>query len=210
MVKSRINDAGTGTGTAGLFPIGTNGQVLTTDLTQSEGLRWATPTGGKLNITWTDVAVVNTTVDTTLISYTVLGGTLSTNNGIRLRMKINGLDNIGAGNSVTLNVKYGGATMISLAGLETIAAKTLHGYVDVFIMSRGATNLLKGTMTVDFWQDKLTQNPTGAPDGIHALADGTSIIDSALNQVLAISAQWNIANAGNSIEMGWTTIEKIS
>ena len=60
-----------------------------------------------------NTTVTNTTAETTLYSFSVPGGTLGTNNVLRLTIQITDLD-VPNGASVTLRFKYGGTTLTSV------------------------------------------------------------------------------------------------
>jgi len=71
------------------FPVGTNGQVITADSAQAEGIRWTDldNLGGltaTINLEGTDTVVTGTTTETTIYSFTIPANTLSTDHRLRL------------------------------------------------------------------------------------------------------------------------------
>jgi hypothetical protein len=170
----------------------------------------STPASTKISIITTPVTVTNTTTETNLISLAIPANTLGTDNGVKARLWINNFDNGGAGaGSITLRVKYGGTTHITNGGFET-NTNQLAGFIDVFLLGKGATNSQRLTAILHFLGTRTTQNPTGAPDAIFDQSSADATIDSTASQTLTVSIQWSAASASNILAMDWAIIEKIS
>src|SRR5690606_18110591 len=68
--------------TPAVVPVGANTYVFTADSAQATGTKWAPISGAVTNFR-TPVTVGNTTTKTTLLTTTILGGTLGTAGAIR-------------------------------------------------------------------------------------------------------------------------------
>lgn len=147
-----------------------------------------------------DKVTANTTVsgtaEATLYSFSVPGGTLGTNNMLRLTIQITALA-LDSTNNLRLRFKYGGTTLASVqitnSTEDTASGK---GKVTVVLAGDGATNTQLGTLV--FYND--------AGLGTH-LAQGTSAINSTTAQTLVVTADFG---SSNSITLGQAILEKIS
>lgn len=83
-------------------------------LAKTANTKFMTPLGasGILDIAHTNVTVTNTSTETTLYTFSVPGGILSTNRGIRLRMFLS-LKKATTGSSFSLKFKYGATTLVT-------------------------------------------------------------------------------------------------
>lgn len=187
---------------------GTSGQFLKTQ-------------GAAANPIWSDISAVSKhTVDTTGVSYnndatertlvsvTITGGTLSTNNGVRVRMYFDNIAFYTTAQTFTLKFKYGGTTIGTATDTDFTNATSLVGCVEFVVFGNGATNAQVGNAN-----GVLTAAGfflSGSPSGLfNVYAAGSAAIDSTANQTLAITSQYGTANAGNSITLGRTSIEII-
>lgn len=159
--------------------------------------------GEKIAIAYTDVTVANTTTETNLVSQTITGGTLSTNNGIRVRLNISSWQRTSG--TVVFRFKYGATTLIATASL-TLANVTA-GIIEFFLLATGSASSQEGTSRIHLYAES-TSSANNAYDFLQTSV-GTSAIDSASNQTLAITVQFNTADPSNAITVANAIIEKI-
>jgi hypothetical protein len=151
-----------------------------------------------------DKVTANTTVgnagaETTLYSFSTPGGTLGASNALRLTIQITDLD-VNDGDDCVLRFKYGGITLASVTVSNTTVnpvanAKALITFV---IGADGATNAQVGSA---FFQASSSFGPY--------VKQGTSAVDSNAAQALAVTADWSVGSAGNSITLGQAILEKL-
>lgn len=157
----------------------------------------------KIYIGTSDVTVQNTTTETNLVSVTIPGGTLSTSNGLKVRLNIGTY--LRTSGTFVLRFKYGGTTLITTSSLSV--ANVGVGYIEFYLLAAGTTGSQKGFEVTKFF-DVNTSTSTG-----HFTFDnadkGTSSVDSTTDQTLAITIQFSIADVANSITVSNAIITKI-
>lgn len=146
----------------------------------------------------TTVDVTNTTTATAVYSFTVPGGTLSTNRALRLTLIGDFLNNLSTTwGQLEVTVSYGGSTFLGfgpLAGSFPVSAVRRALEVHAVISASGATNAQVATGRLRI------ADPTGANaldyDGQFV---GTGAVDSTVNQTVQVTFQWvNTASASLS------------
>jgi hypothetical protein len=158
------------------------------------------PANTALNRVTADTTVANTAPETNLYAYTVPGGTLGTNNVLRLTLQITDLD-VNTGQTCVLRFKYGGTTLGSISltnsspDTDITNAKALLTFT---IAADGATNAQVGSA---FFHASSVLGPY--------VKQGTSAVDSAGAQTLAVIADWSIASTLNRITLGQAILEKL-
>lgn len=145
------------------------------------------PSSGSLDdifTSTTQVTVNNTVVETTLFSFTLLGGSLSTNRLLQMRSMIAVESN--AGTTYTFRLKYGATTILTIALPVVIA----NSYYPLFMDLKGdaATNAQEAHGSIIHDQSGSTFR------GISAR--GTAAEDSTANKTLALTVQLGSAGAG--------------
>jgi hypothetical protein len=147
------------------------------------------------------VVVDNTTTETSLGSFSLAGGELSTNNGVHIKIPVSSLTTLAAGgHTFTLKLKYG-ATTVATATLSPGAgglpdAKT--GYIEAYLMASGATGTQKGTLELYTIEDGSFNN-SGSASYARSFATGTATEDSTGALTVDVTAQFNTANASDQI-----------
>jgi len=102
------------------LPVGTEGQILTVEAAQPQGIIWADPSG-IINIAAVDVVVAGTTTETSIFSFTIPANLLGTQN--RLKLVIQGRTS-GSTGILTVRLKYGATTLATLANLQPASVAT--------------------------------------------------------------------------------------
>lgn len=152
-------------------------------------------------ITTAAVTASNTNVETTLLTVSVPGGTLGTNNGIRGKLAVTLANTSGSADNLSFRIKYGSTTIATVTVVTTtVSLNTLsEGYIDFLLLANAATNAQKGSLVLNIGS------------GIQYVAAGTQLVlqgqlgtaaeDSTAAKTLAITAQWATAQAGATITM---------
>lgn len=151
----------------------------------------------------TPVTVSNTTTETNLLSVSILANTMSTDNGVVVRLNIPDHDQLSG--TMTIRAKYG-STIVSTLVTIGAALTNMKGYIEFRLYANGATNAQKGFANCFLVTD------AGVTFGnVKVFADeGTAAEDSTNDLDLIISVQFSVANAGNSITMDTGDVQLIS
>lgn len=163
----------------------------------------------KVSITTTDVVVANTTAETTLLSVSIPGNTLGTNNAVRARLFVSTSANQSS-DVFALKLKYGTTTLITLSNVDG-QNLDLMWYIDCYLFGSGATNTQEGNMLVELFEDNV--DATVVANGrIRNFAVGTAAEDStwALNLVVTIQFSGASApSANDTITVSQIIVDKI-
>lgn len=139
--------------------------------------------------------VTNTAAETSVYSFSVPGGTLSTNKMLRLTLLADYLNNSGAGHGIIIRVKYGATTVLTFdhynANVLATNASRRSVRIQVELSAAGATNTQK-CYGIQFFSDPsgtagndIVINNNQIPAAWHdAVAE-----DSTLAKTLEITAQ---------------------
>ena len=154
---------------------------------------------GKLNLITTDVTFSSSTAENTLLSYSVPGGSLSTNNAIRVTIHVPslGVTNL---NTWTLRFKYGGTTLTTKVYTCTNATINMQGKMEFILAGAGTTSSQNGSYVLSLAPTNFVPNTVGLQTSlIGESAQGTSAIDSTTAQTLSITSQHSNSNALDNI-----------
>lgn len=175
---------------------------------------WAVPSGlgsGVASISYRKSLDTNTTpttdgnssADTALYTYSVPGGTLSTNKGIVVVVTGTYKNNTGSTQTITVRAKYGGTTVCSKT-TGTMASNAANGFffIQFYLTAQNATNSQVGYMNASF--------ESGANVSTNIDDRGSSAIDSTLAQNLVISVQHSAANANLTLTKNFANTEQIN
>lgn len=159
--------------------------------------------------TTTEQDVVNTTTETSVMSCTVPGGTLSTANGLRVTLTGSYLNNTGGGTNLYVSVKYGG-TIIAGGPNGTGAAVGGGGYassanrhaviLQSTISANGSTSSQRGDTIIWLGTTTATETDWATPDTVNTNLKSNLAIDSTTNQTLTVTVQHGSASANLSFK----------
>lgn len=146
--------------------------------------------------------VVNTVAETTLYTFTVPGGSLSTNKVLRLIVIGDVLYNNVNTDTATLRVKYGATTVLNSGAVDlgALQATRANYQFTVWLQGMGATNSQRGFFGAAD-EDGSTAHP------IRSFVTGTAAEDSTVNKDLVITIQWSAASVNNSYRLLAATLE---
>lgn len=207
----------TGTPTNGQLPIGNGTGYTLAAITAGSGVTVTNGAGSiqisaatVLDKTNTEVVVNNTGVETTLYSFSVPSGTLSTTNAIRLSLA-GYIDMNTTSVNGTIKVKFGGTVIAS--GVVASTATTKGGfYLDAIVSSMGATNVQRavvryvGPGNAAPADGTLTTTTTVATSG---MSSGLTI-DTTSAAILLVTWTWASANVNSTAKMFSATTEKLA
>lgn len=164
--------------------------------------------GSKLSITTTDVTFASSTAENTLLSYSLAGGVLSTNNAVRIVMHVTALG-ITNGNTWTLRFKYGGTTLTTKAHSAIGANASLLGRMEFILAGAGTTSSQNGSHSLTIGQAGYVGNGNPQPMMFSEASQGTSAINSTTAQTISITSQHSNSNALDNITVALIVVEKI-
>lgn len=150
---------------------------------------------GLLDRVFTEQSVSSTTTETSVYSYSIAGGTFSTNNIIRLVLT-GYIDLSAVSRTLTLRVKFG-ATTIGTATLCTTASTKGTVRIEVIINANNATNSQRATILLT----SVTDNATTTDGNLDAnytlkMAGHSSLAeDTTSAKTLQVTVQWSGADA---------------
>jgi hypothetical protein len=163
--------------------------------------------GVKLNLVTTDVTFSSSTAENTLLSYSLAGGILSTNNAVRVTIHFSAL-NTNSTATATLRLKYGGTTLVThvLGGVST---SVFTGKLEFILAGAGTTSTQNGSYTINLGANGYTGNGNTTPQYFATSIQGTSSIDSTTSQTLAITYQASASSVSDSVTAALILVEKI-
>ena len=187
--------------------VGADGSTLVADSTAPGGLAWSSGSTNMLHVDTATYTHLGTTQSNNTI-YTVPGGTLGTNGGLRIKVFVtdwyaSNLD------WTKLAISYGGETL-SLQATSDSTTSGPQGIAEFQIVGTGATNTQAGmaTMLLSNNGSGLTYETNNANDYVYCFdRDNAMAVDSTLDQDIVL-----IGDGSGGVE-GWSvgqiTIERI-
>lgn len=204
-----------GTATESGFPlfVTPDGLAASTPVFDGSGL---TNISGKANVTTSDITLGSSTAETTILTQSIVGGTLGTNNAIRASCYVTALQVSGTANTCTIRLKYGATTVITKT-LSTNASQgagtNYAGKIEFVLMGSGATGTQEGVGYFNFGASQnVIGNASSTISGYHTLVStnvGSSSEDSTAAKTLAITVQFSNNGANDNITVTQGMIEKI-
>ena len=144
----------------------------------------------------TDVQVSNTITETSLISFTLPGGSLGTSSVVYVRINLSSMATQGAG---TVNLKcYYGETSIDLYNFTGSGSDQFPGYIDFYIYANAATSAQ--VLTAYNWGSEVSAAaPSTNRLQIWRNTTGTAAIDSNQDQTVKVTFTAAVADAATVI-----------
>lgn len=105
-----------------------------------------------VQVSSTLVSVDNSTTETTILSYTVPGGTLSTGNILKFQLVVRAYNFTGADKALDLTLKYGSTELITgVGGIDGVSGNRNTIFViDGFLWANGATDAQIGMLNLPY------------------------------------------------------------
>lgn len=193
---------------------GSDGQFLKTVGTTPTWAAFPTIPMRVLSQSGTQIDVVNTAVETDILSYSLAGNTLGSHGSLRLTLLCDYLNNTGSNRTLTVKVKLGATTMWGDAN-TAIATNAARRMVQISLMlgNMAATNaqIMQGYYT-------LTSVTAGGFGGIGDLDApvnpgafmGTATEDTTAAKTLAVTVTHSVADANLSLRMRYAVLELLT
>jgi len=151
----------------------------------------------KIHVAAASVTVENTAVKTALLSATVPGGSLSTNNCIEIYIPITNIITDASSATFEIELVYG-ATDVCTASITTDAGGidvAQRGFIRAVLYANGATN-----SQVGFIQMFTSQQQANVADKqVTICDDGTSAEDSTADKTISVTFKWSGADSNDTI-----------
>lgn len=202
---------------------GSTGQVLSVSADGS--LYWKAESGGSTvyDRSTAPTEVVSTTAETTVYTKTVTGGDMSTDKMLRLTLIGDYLFNRNTTDTLTLRIKFGGTTYISVVNASASIANARQPWrMTVEVANLGANNsqMIVAALTtiapdgavagtgIGWWAFlegavAARNYPVGGIGGISTLAAQ----DTSTDKAIAVTAQFNVSSASNSWRARYALLE---
>lgn len=184
--------------------VGTAGQFLKTQGASANPV-WADASSIKLAINTTEIDVTNSSTETTVVDETISGGTLSTNNALRLKVFF---ERIGTGDlrTIEIRVKFGTASLLIMSlGIDN---DQTYGWLEFLVIADGAENAQKlaGNMVVQNIEVSSSDETIRRHQNFFAAATQ----DTSSDKDLQVSVKWTAINVNAHCIMSHYILEKIT
>lgn len=154
--------------------------------------------------------IVNTVTETAVYSYSVPGGTLSTNNGLSLTALGDYLNNTGTPATFDVRVKYGATTICSAQDTPSVSASRRGIEVHVELYAAGGTSAQRAKCQIIVTSAGAVSGVTDSSTAVWRPGYHTSVaIDSTASQTLQITLQHGTADAAISGRVDVAYLTKI-
>jgi hypothetical protein len=172
-------------------------------------------TSKKLNISTSSTSLSASTTETTLFSTTIAGGTLGTNNAVKIEVFL-GAISLDTGATLQLRLKYGATTIVDKtispgggsSGAVDISRMTIIGY----LVANGATNAQKGALMFvggdGTAEDDASANTNG--EKVVGGSNATATEDSTADKTLSLTVQYSTTSGNNALTAEFCLITLIA
>jgi hypothetical protein len=201
------------------YSLDVSGTVNATSF-RGDGSQLTNIVGGVLNKVTSNTTITGaSTTEGTLYSFSVPGGTLGTNNTVRLTISGTVASTGWGPGTVTLRIKYGSTTLSAALRLNGGAGATLPWQVVIELSGDGATNaqVMHALGSVQWmqwwdgtWESYFYSGWTDNYGGNLKPVRGTATVDSTAAQNLAVTGQWSAAGGYYSLTLEYAMLEKLS
>lgn len=138
-----------------------------------------------------DATVGNSTSEGTLYSKSIPANDLGTNRGLRLTVRGTLLQNSGSDKTLTIRLKFGATTLLTLAPVIGTNAGTDSFSIDALIFNT-TSNAQRGAMDFLLLRNEIVKD-------VSAGYAGTAAEDTTAAKTLALTAQWSAAHASATL-----------
>lgn len=176
--------------------VGTEGQVLISSVAATTGVKWATLGASKIVTTASVITVIgndNPPSGVSILSATILGSVLGTNNAIKGIAYMRDYTRFPT-TSMLIRAVYAGNTVASIMIRETAApVGSLYGTFTYTLIANAATNAQRGVLQVEFGNKTIDAAGITSVQGV-LYNSNTSSVESSANQTFGITVQMPTGN----------------
>jgi len=188
--------------------VGTNNQILTADSTANTGIKWIPDDTPLISASvFGSVVGQDVVTETSVLSVTIPGGTLSTNHAVRAT--VNGiLAYEGLPTSIMSYATYGGDRVASVM-LEVTpdgGEDRLSGKIEYVLIANGANDIQSAQLDVKFLRSDSATSIMGVAGGNY----GTGSVNSALDQTMGVTWQFCDDDTSNKFLPKGVIVEKLT
>lgn len=188
--------------------VGVDGQILTVNSSLIAGLGWNTPGGNLIGSSGTQVSIIASATETSILSVIIPGSTLGTSGAVKSVVFIPFVG-IASTEALTLKAFYGGTSIASYVVIGTVATNASYfGRLETNIMSKGVTSSQLAFTTLS-----LLKFPILTPNIPSVLAQNVTVMNTAANagqaQALGMTAAFGGNTAGCRLDTAGYIVERI-
>ena len=188
--------------------VGTDGYLLSANSSVATGISWIENNKPKVNISGS-IITINTTGETSIMSATIPGSTLGTNNAILATVQIGHMD-IGSV-PATVRVSYGTSSLVTISiPSPGAAAYSVHGRIECTLIGANSRSSQLGTVRLDLARDQLGLLSTSVLGTVFFQKTVSLNINSDANQTLGATFSYDGGSGTNYLTTGGHVIEKIN
>jgi len=180
--------------------VGASGQTLVASVGAASGMIWANPNGSRVNVNASVFNIQENAVvgEVSVMSVTIPGSTLGTNNAVRATAFIN-ISNVFS--SVVARARFGNNLVASVM-LRNISA-SIAGTMTATLMANNNVALQRGILQVNLAPNHLVGAGVTSVIGLYNM--NTSSVESSANQTLGLT----LMGADTQIAVNGVIVEKI-
>lgn len=192
----------------GKLAVGNDGDIIKANSSMAAGMHWQPNQTNKIKVSTLGAFTGALTTETSILSATIPGSTLGTNNAVRARLFVKNMGQGTASNRLwTMRANYGTTTFATF-NISSVQATSVNGMIEMNVLGNGFTSSQVGIVTANLFDASLPLRPLSSFVGMITLATGTIGQDSGANNTLGLTLLAN-TGADNTIEVSGYTIEKI-
>ena len=190
--------------------IGTDGQVIKANSSTASGINWAAETNTlpKVGVSGSVLTLANSTTETSILSTTVTGSVLGTNNALRARVFVSATE-FGSNGNLNFKAHYGGTSIVAINLVGSNSSHNEKGVIEFNLIAANAVNSQRGNFQAVLLRDR-AYTADASVIGVNVFTSGVLSVDSGASQTLGITAAWSAAASNDSITFNGWTVEKIT
>ena len=199
----------TSTSVISKLAVGVDGYIMKADSSVAAGVKWAENVTPKVSILSTPSIISTNALEVSIMSVTLPGSILGTNNAVRATIYVGQYGNAGNSASVLIRANYGSNALASvMLRASNVATTSVMGKVEIIVMGDGATNAQRGILMVNLSQNR--QNPVqNSVLGVNMYTTGTASIQSTGNATLGATIRISVADGPDLWQTDGYIVEKI-
>lgn len=193
------------------FAVGADAQILQADSATAAGIKWAANSPPKIAVSGSVQAVTNTTTETSVLSVTVPGSVLGSNNAVRATLYVGNLSTNTLGDTLRIRGNYGTSSVSTLlSSISGLTAASVTGTIHLDLIAANATNAQQMMLRTDLFPPiTVIGSVGGAFKGMKVITATTANQDSGAAQTLGLTATWNATATDDDFNTIGYIVEKL-